>query len=185
MDRSSEWLNLAWTRQKQKPVRCRLDERFLAGLDRPAPRSLLFLPDLHSNIGRSMAAMVATERYLWVNLAAIGKTEKDFLHEAPLSPTGHFATSVEAVVEKFREAKTQSAAFRKFIPWCSKSSFKGGDQSRAEDHRQDQKSRVANRAPPLSRSWRGKSTANKGRDNLRNVLNKRRGRPLHPKPCVF
>lgn len=45
----------------------------------------------------------------------------------------------------FREVK---AAFRKLIIRRSKSSFKGDDQSRAEDHRQDQKSSVANRAPP-------------------------------------
>ncbi len=83
---------------------------------------------------------------------------------------------------KVQEAKAQSAAIRKLIIWRSKSSFKKDDQSRAEDHRQDQKSSVANHAPPPSRSWWGKSTTNKGRDDLRNVLNKRHGRPLHPKP---
>ncbi len=48
MGRASEWLNLAWTRQK--PKRGRLDDRFLAGLGYPAPGSLQFLSDLHSEI---------------------------------------------------------------------------------------------------------------------------------------
>ncbi len=36
-------------------------------------------------MGRSMAAMVVTERHLWVNLADIGKKEKGFLLDAPVS----------------------------------------------------------------------------------------------------
>ncbi len=48
-----------------------------------------------------MAVMVVTEGNLWVNLVAIGKKEKNFLLDAPLSQTGLFGTSVEAVVEKF------------------------------------------------------------------------------------
>lgn len=61
-----------------------------------------------------MAAMVIMERHLWLNLADIGKKEKAFLLDALLSSSGLFGTSVEVVVEKFREAKVQSAAFRKF-----------------------------------------------------------------------
>ncbi len=38
-------------------------------------------------IGRSMAAMVATERHLWVNLADIGEKEKGFLLDTPVSPS--------------------------------------------------------------------------------------------------
>ncbi len=64
-------------------------------------------------MGRSMAAMVVTERHLWVNLADIGKKENGFLLDAPVSP---FGTSVETVVKKFREARARSAAFKTFIP---------------------------------------------------------------------
>lgn len=104
---------------------------------------------------------------------AIGKKEKYFLLDALLLPTRLFGTSVEAVVEKFREAKAQLAAFRKFIPRHSKSSSKGDDRSRAEAHRQDQKYSIANRAPPPSRSQQGKPTTNKGKKDLRSVLDKR------------
>lgn len=53
-------------------------------------------------IGRSLAAMVATEGHLWVNLAGIGEKEKAFLLDAPVSPSERFRTSVETVVGKFR-----------------------------------------------------------------------------------
>ncbi len=56
--------------------------------------------------------MVITERYLWVNLADFGKKEKDFLLDAPISPSKPFGTSVKMVVEKFREAKARSSAFK-------------------------------------------------------------------------
>ncbi len=58
-------------------------------------------------MGRSMAAMVVTERHLWVNLADIGKKEKGSLLDAPVSSSELFGTSVEAVVEKFREARAR------------------------------------------------------------------------------
>ncbi len=72
-------------------------------------------------MGRSMAVIVVTERHLWVNLADIGKKEKGFLLNAPVSPSELFGTSVETVVEKFREARAHSAAFKTFIPRRSRS----------------------------------------------------------------
>ncbi len=72
-------------------------------------------------MGRSMAAMVVTERHLWVNLADIGKKERGFLLDAPVSPSELSGTSVETVVEKFREARAHSAAFKTFIPRRSRS----------------------------------------------------------------
>ncbi|KAL0149145.1 hypothetical protein M9458_055577, partial [Cirrhinus mrigala] len=69
-----------------------------------------------SAMGRSMAAMVVTERHLWVNLADLGKKEKGFLLDAPVSPSELFGTSVETVIEKFKEVKARSAAFKTFIP---------------------------------------------------------------------
>ncbi len=41
-------------------------------------------------MGRSMAAMVVTERHLWVNLADLEKKEKGFLLNAPISPSRAF-----------------------------------------------------------------------------------------------
>ncbi len=62
-------------------------------------------------IGRLMAVMVATERHLWVNLVDIREEEKRFLLDAPDSPSELFGTSVEMVVDRFKETKARSAAY--------------------------------------------------------------------------
>ncbi len=55
-------------------------------------------------VGCSMAASVAAERHLWLNLTEIREKEKVFLMDAPISQSG------------FRSAKTQSAALKQFMP---------------------------------------------------------------------
>ncbi len=67
-------------------------------------------------VGRSMAASVAAERHLWLNLTEIREREKVFLMDAPISQSGLFWEAVSAVVDKFRSAKTQSAALKQFMP---------------------------------------------------------------------
>ncbi len=67
-------------------------------------------------MGRSMAASVAAERHLWLNLTEIREKEKVFLMDAPISQSGLFGEAVSAVVDKFRSAKTQSAALNQFMP---------------------------------------------------------------------
>ncbi|XP_050956537.1 uncharacterized protein LOC127157344 [Labeo rohita] len=62
-------------------------------------------------MGRSMGAMVITDRHLWVNLADLGKKERGFLLDALVSPSELSGASVE-----FREARACSAAFKTFIP---------------------------------------------------------------------
>ncbi len=89
-------------------------------------------------MGRSMAAMVVTERHLWVNLADLEKKEKGFLLDAPISPSEIFGTSVETVVEKIREARARSAAFKTFIPRRSRpepEQSRGSGPSWSEDWR--------------------------------------------------
>lgn len=91
-----------------------------------------------STISRSMAAMVATERHLWVNLVSIGEKEKGFLLNAPVSPFKLFGTSIEEVVCNFKEAeaKAHSAVFKTFIPCRSESvprQSRGLGPSRFED----------------------------------------------------
>ncbi len=96
-------------------------------------------------MGRSMAAMVVTERHLWVNLADLGKKEKGFLLDAPISPSELFGTSVVMVVEKFREARARSAAFKTFIPRRSRSEAeqsRGPGPSWSEDRRRAKKASV-------------------------------------------
>ncbi len=67
-------------------------------------------------VGRSMAASVAAERHLWLNLTEIRERDKVFLMDAPISQSGLFGKEVSAVVDKFRSAKTQSAALKQFMP---------------------------------------------------------------------
>ncbi len=134
-------------------------------------------------MGRSMAAMVVTERQLWVNLADIGKKEKNFLLDAPVSPSELFGTSVETVVEKFREAKARSVAFKTFIPRRSRSEPEqrsGPGPSRSGDQRWAQKASVAARAPPLPVGRaRGRRASKRGRQDLREVIQTRRSQRSH------
>ncbi len=62
-------------------------------------------------VGHSMAGLVTAERHLWLNLT---EKEKAFLLDAPISGSYLFGDAVNAVVNKFRAAKTQSASFNSF-----------------------------------------------------------------------
>ncbi|KAL0147760.1 hypothetical protein M9458_056936, partial [Cirrhinus mrigala] len=128
-------------------------------------------------MGRSMGAMVVTERHLWVNLADLGKKERGFLLDAPVSPSELFGTSVETVVEKFREARARSAAFKTFIPRRSRSEpeqYGGPGPSRSEGRRQAQKTSVATRAPPPPAGGSGRKRGSRGgRQDLREVIQTR------------
>ncbi|KAL0194973.1 hypothetical protein M9458_008545, partial [Cirrhinus mrigala] len=95
-------------------------------------------------MGRSMGAMVVTERHLWVNLADLGKKERGFLLDAPVSPSKLFGASVETVVEKFRESRARSAAFKTFVPRRSRSE----PEQQGGPGPQVQKTSVATRALP-------------------------------------
>ncbi|ROL54738.1 hypothetical protein DPX16_3891 [Anabarilius grahami] len=68
------------------------------------------------SIGRSMAALVAMERHLWLNLSDIKERDKNVLMDAPLSPVGLFGDAVSSVVDRFQETRKQSAAFQRFLP---------------------------------------------------------------------
>ncbi len=129
-------------------------------------------------MGRSMAAMVVTERHLWVNLADLEKKENGFLLDAPVSPSELFGTSVDTVVEKFREARARSAAFRTFIPRRSRSEpeqSRGPGQSWSEDRRWAQRASVATRAPPPPAGrGRGRYWSKRGRQDMRKVTQAKR-----------
>ncbi len=129
-------------------------------------------------MGRSMAAMVVTESHLWVNLADLGKKEKGFLLDAPISPSKLFGTFVKMVVENFREARAHSAAFKTFIPRRSRSvpeQSRGPGPSWSEDRRRAQKASVAARAPPPPAGRaRGRYRSKRGRQDLREVIQTKR-----------
>ncbi len=93
----------------------------VAELHRTTDLALRATKQAATAMGRSMAAMVVMDRHLWVNLADLERKEKGFLLNAPISPSELFGTSVETVVEKFREARAHSAAFETLIPRRSRS----------------------------------------------------------------
>ncbi len=134
-------------------------------------------------MGRSMAAMVVTEIHLWVILADIGKKEKGFPLDTPVSPSELFGSSVETVVEKFREAKAHSAAFKTFIPRKSMSEpeqRRGPGPSPSGDQRWAQKASVVARTPPPSVGRaRGRRGSKRGRQDLREVIQTRRSQLSH------
>ncbi len=68
-----------------------------------------------------MAALVATQRHLWLNLSQISEKDRVFLLDAPISPSGLFGNAVDKVVDRFQEAKKQAAAFQQFLPRRSQS----------------------------------------------------------------
>ncbi|KAI2661106.1 hypothetical protein H4Q32_030142 [Labeo rohita] len=93
------------------------------------------------------------------------------------SSSEFFGASVEAVVEKFREARARSAAFKTFIPRRSRSEpaqHGGPGQSRSEERRQAQKTTVATCAPPPPTGGsRRKRGSRGGRQDLREVIQTR------------
>ncbi len=75
-------------------------------------------------VGCSMAGLVTAECHLWLNLTEIREKEKAFLLDAPISSSGLFGDAVNAAVDKFRAAKTQSTAFKQLMPaTCTQASL--------------------------------------------------------------
>ncbi len=67
-------------------------------------------------IGRSMAALVAAERHLWLTLSDMKEKDRVFLMDAPLAPSGLFGDAVNSVVNRYQEARKQAVAFQRFLP---------------------------------------------------------------------
>ncbi|KAI2642464.1 Lamina-associated polypeptide 2, isoform alpha [Labeo rohita] len=91
------------------------EEAFLE-LCRATDLSLRATKQTAHSISRSMTAMVAAERHLWLNLTGIKDRDKIFLLDAPVSTSGLFGDSVNTVVTRFREAKRHTEAFDQFLP---------------------------------------------------------------------
>jgi hypothetical protein len=128
-------------------------------------------------MGRTMAALVAAERHLWLNLSDMKDKEKAFLLDAPLSPSGLFGDAVDVVIEKFQEEKKQAAAFQRFLPLkVSISGSAGRGQTKpstSSSHRVQQKQSVASRGPP-SKQWQqtrhSQAKPSSGKTDLRTVI---------------
>ncbi|KAL0150814.1 hypothetical protein M9458_053896, partial [Cirrhinus mrigala] len=131
----------------------------VAELHRTTDLALRATKQATTHMGRVIGALVVMERHLWVNLADIGKKERGFLFNAPVSPSVLFGTSVETVVERF---VTRSAAFKSFIPRRSRSEpeqHRGPGPSRFQEERQAQRTSAATHVPPPpvggNRIWHG------------------------------
>ncbi|KAI2663288.1 Transposon Tf2-6 polyprotein [Labeo rohita] len=146
-----------------------IDEEAFLELRRATDLSLRATKQTARAIGRSMAAMVSTERHLWLNLTGIKERDRSFLLDAPVSPSGLFGDAVNSVVTRFREARRHEEAFVRFLPAVLK----------RRDRRPpspDQKESVASRAPPR-KDWgaarRTPQSASK-RPDLRSILTKKK-----------
>ncbi len=101
-------------------------------------------------IGWSMAALVATERHLWLTLSNINDKDRVFLLDAPLVPSGLFGDAVNMVIDRFQEAKKQAAAFQRFLPRHSHGADRR-DQPQpctSSSYREVQKRSIDTRTPP-------------------------------------
>ncbi len=67
---------------------------YIAELRRATDLSLRATKETAKAIGRSMAALVVTERHLWLNRSQIKDKDRAFLLNAPISPSGLFGAIV-------------------------------------------------------------------------------------------
>ncbi|KAI2648903.1 ATP-dependent RNA helicase DBP9 [Labeo rohita] len=127
-------------------------------------------------IGRSMAALVAAERHLWLTLSDMKEKDRVFLLDAPLSPSGLFGDSVNLVVDRYQEARKQAAAFQRFLPLRHPAREAAGREqprpSTSSSYRDAQKQSVATRTPPHRERVvvRSKSGTSRARPDLRETV---------------
>ncbi|CAM4670589.1 unnamed protein product [Leuciscus chuanchicus] len=150
----------------------------VAELRRATDLSLRATKETAKSIGRSMAALVATERHLWLNLSDIKEKEKHVLLDAPVSTVGLFGDAVNSAVAKSQEAAKQAAALQKLLP--RRSFFEAAEREqphsskKSAEHRASQKQSVSSRAPPQkSRGHGGRSQtqqSSRGKTDLRTVI---------------
>ncbi len=69
-------------------------------LRRTADLALRATKETARAIGRSMAALVAAERHLWLTLSDMKEKDRVCLMDAPLAPSGLFSDAVDSVVDR-------------------------------------------------------------------------------------
>ncbi len=97
-------------------------------------------------VGRSITGLVMVECHLWLNLTEIREKENAFFLDAPIYGSGLFGDAVNAVVDKFRAAKTQAAAFQQFMPRCA---HEPGFPSSSREHQAPSKEPVGRVSEPM------------------------------------
>ncbi len=130
-------------------------------------------------IGRSMAAMVSTERHLWLNLTGIKDKDHTFFLDATISPSGLFGDAVNTIATRFQEAKRYEEAFVRFLPRRAQESGTLATRSQPGPvplRREAQKESVASRVPPR-RDWgvaRHASQSASRRPDLRSIISSKK-----------
>ncbi len=156
-----------------------IDEEAFLELCRATDLSLRATKQTARAIGRSMAAMVSTERHLWLNLTGIKDKDHTFLLDAPISPSGLFGDAVNTVATRFREAKRYEEAFVRFLPHRAQESGPSATRSQPGPvplRREAQKESVASRAPPR-RDWGAARRASQSaakRPDLRSIISSKK-----------
>ncbi len=132
-------------------------------------------------IGRSMAALVAAERHLWLTLSDMKEKDRVFLMDAPLAPSGLFGDAVDLVADRYQEARKLAAAFQRFLPRRSIALGAAGREQpqpcTSSSYREIQRQSVASRAPPQRDRGRQRPTKSRpsGKEpDLRVVLQSRK-----------
>ncbi|KAI2646518.1 Transposon Ty3-G Gag-Pol polyprotein [Labeo rohita] len=151
----------------------------ISELRRTADLSLRATKETARAIGRSMASLVAAERHLWLTLSDMKEKDRVFLLDAPLSPSGLFGDAVNAVVDRYQEARKQAAAFQRFLPrrrpTHEAAELEQPRPRTSSSHRETQKQSVATRTPPHRGRVRrrSRSGAPRTKPDLRVVLQSR------------
>ncbi len=127
----------------------------LAKLHRAADLSLRVTKKMARAIGRSMAAMKATERHLWLNLSGIKEKDRAFLLDAPISPSGLVMQSIQSLTGfRRRKSSLQHLSSTSLAALNLRRMLRVGGPSRHQAPRTGRykKESVASRAPPEG-SW--------------------------------
>ncbi|KAL0167364.1 hypothetical protein M9458_039208, partial [Cirrhinus mrigala] len=127
----------------------------ISELRRTADLSLRATKETARAIGRSMASLVAAERHLWKRTGSSSWTPR-------FPPSGLFGDAVNAVIDRYQEARKQAAAFQRFLPRRRPAHEAAElEQPRprtSSSYRETQKQSVATRTPPHRRRVRRRSS---------------------------
>lgn len=89
-------LGLVWGRERQE-AHGRLNERFLSGHDYTRDLAFQATKQTATAIGHSMAAMMATDKHLWLNLVDFKEEEKNVFLDTLVSFSEPFGIPIESM----------------------------------------------------------------------------------------
>ncbi len=83
-------------------------------LHRATDLSLRATKETARPIGRSKAALVATQRHLWLTLSQIREKDRVSLLDAPILPSGLFSDALNSSLTGFRRLRNKRRRFKNF-----------------------------------------------------------------------